>query len=50
MSGMAIIFQKELKAYFDSAIAYIFAIVFLLLTCGIFMNDFFLVAIADMDA
>jgi ABC-type transport system involved in multi-copper enzyme maturation permease subunit len=45
-----IIFQRELRAYFDSSIAYIFAIVFLLLTCGIFMNDFFLVSVADMGA
>jgi ABC-2 type transport system permease protein len=45
-----VIFQRELQAYFNSSIAYIFAIVFLLLTCGIFMNDFFLVSAADMGA
>ena len=45
-----VIFQRELRAYFNSSIAYIFAIVFLLLTCGIFMNDFFLVSVADMQA
>ncbi len=45
-----VIFQRELQAYFNSSIAYIFAIVFLLLTCGIFMNDFFLVSVADMEA
>lgn len=44
-----VIFKRELSAYFDSPIAYIFAIVFLLLTCGIFMNDFFLISRADMD-
>lgn len=45
-----VIFERELKAYFNSAIAYIFAVVFLLLTCGIYMNEFFLVSRADMDA
>jgi ABC-2 type transport system permease protein len=44
------IFERELKAYFNSSIAYIFAVVFLLLTCGMFMNDFFLESVADMGA
>ncbi len=50
MKRAIVIFQRELKAYFDSSIAYIFSIVFLLLTCSIYMNDFFLVSTADMDA
>jgi len=50
MRAVAIIFERELKAYFTSPIAYIFSIVFLLLTCGIFMNDFFLISVAEMDA
>lgn len=50
MRGGLIIFDRELKAYFNSSIAYIFAIVFLVLTCGMFMNDFFLASVADMGA
>lgn len=50
MRVCVLVFERELKAYFNSAIAYIFAIVFLLLTCGIYMNDFFLVSTADMSA
>lgn len=50
MRMLTVIFERELKAYFSSSIAYIFAIVFLLLTCGIYMNDFFLASVADMDA
>jgi ABC-type transport system involved in multi-copper enzyme maturation permease subunit len=37
-----------MKAYFDSPIAYIFTAVFLLLTCSMFMNSFFLESVADM--
>jgi len=50
MRTFLIIFEREIKAYFDSAIAYIFAIVFLMITCGIFINDFFLVSVAEMDS
>lgn len=50
MTPGTVVFRRELKAYFESPIAYVFSIVFLLLTCGIFMNDFFLVSVAEMDA
>jgi len=50
MKTVRVIFARELEAYFDSAIAYIFAVVFLVLTCGIFMNEFFLTSVAEMDA
>lgn len=50
MKAGLFIFERELKAYFNSSIAYIFAVVFLLLTCGMFMNDFFLASVADMGA
>jgi ABC-type transport system involved in multi-copper enzyme maturation permease subunit len=48
MRGILVIFERELKAYFNSPIAYIFSAVFLLLTCSMFMNDFFLESVADM--
>ncbi len=50
MKTVGVVFRRELAAYFDSAIAYIFAVVFLVLTCGIFMNEFFLTSVAEMDA
>jgi ABC-2 type transport system permease protein len=49
MKSIWIIFKRETAATFDSPIAYIFSIVFLLLTCGIFMNEFFLISFAEMD-
>lgn len=42
------VFRRELEAYFNAAIAYIFIIVFILLNGGLFMNQFFLVGLADM--
>lgn len=42
------IFLRELSAYFNSPIAYIFMVVFLLMTCSIFMTNFFILAQADM--
>ena len=42
------IFRRELGAYFNAAIAYIFIIVFVLLNGGLFMTQFFLYARADM--
>jgi ABC-type transport system involved in multi-copper enzyme maturation permease subunit len=50
MNGTRVIFKRECAAAFDSPIAYIFALVFLLLTCGIFMNQFFLTSLIQMDA
>ncbi|MFH0985977.1 MAG: Gldg family protein [Candidatus Omnitrophota bacterium] len=42
------IFKRENKAYFNSPIAYIFIIVFVLLANGLFMTQFFLMGRADM--
>ena len=42
------IFKRENKTYFNSAIAYIFIIVFVLLANGLFMTQFFIVGRADM--
>jgi ABC-2 type transport system permease protein len=43
-----VIAGRELAAYFDSAIAYVYTIAFALLANAIFMNDFFLVGRAEM--
>jgi ABC-type transport system involved in multi-copper enzyme maturation permease subunit len=48
MRNITIIFRRELGSYFDSPIAYIFLIVFLLLNAGWYMNSFFLAGAADM--
>jgi ABC-2 type transport system permease protein len=48
MSGGFTIFKRELASYFNSPIAYIFIIVFLTLTTGLYMMDFFLAGQADM--
>ncbi|MFW6135083.1 MAG: ABC transporter permease, partial [Elusimicrobiota bacterium] len=50
MRDIRIIIQREINAYFDSSIAYIFAIVFLITTCGLYMNDFFLKGIVEMKS
>jgi len=42
------IFKRELLAYFTSPIAYIFIIVFSLVTAFLFMSQFFLIGQADM--
>ena len=44
------VFVRELSAYFNSAIAYIFIIVFVMLSAGLFMTGFFLSGAADMRA
>ncbi len=49
-SNASVIFKKEWTAYFHSAIAYVFLIVFSLLTSGIFITQFFLSSRADMRA
>jgi len=49
-AGVRIVFARELEAYFDSPIAYIYATVFLVLSCTTFMNSFFLDAVVDMSA
>lgn len=47
-SNFLTIFRREISAYFNSAIAYIFIIVFVLLNGGLFMTQFFLYGRADM--
>ncbi len=47
-SNLRIILNRELAAYFNSPIAYIFMIIFTLLNGGLFMTQFFLVGRADM--
>ena len=48
MNGTATIFRREFAAYFNSPIAYIFIIAFLVLNGGLFMTSFFLQAAADL--
>lgn len=48
MRNTNVIFRREFASYFNSPIAYIFIIVFLLLTGLLFMLNFFLVGQADM--
>lgn len=51
MSGLShilTVFRRELSAYFNAAIAYIFIIVFILLNGGLYMTQFFLIGLADM--
>ena len=47
-SNLLIILNRELAAYFNSPIAYIFMIIFTLLNGGLFMTQFFLVGRVDM--
>jgi ABC-type uncharacterized transport system involved in gliding motility auxiliary subunit len=49
-SKLLVILNRELAAYFNSPIAYIFMIIFTLLNGGLFMTQFFLVGRADMRA
>ena len=49
-SNLRIILDRELAAYFNSAIAYIFMIIFALLNGGLFMTQFFLMGRVDMKA
>jgi len=42
------IFIRELMSYFNSPIAYIFIVVFVMMTGGLFMTNFFLIGNADM--
>ena len=48
MKQLYTIFKREFAAYFNSPIAYIYIIVFLLITSGLFMATFFLLERADM--
>lgn len=48
MRSLGTIFRKEFATYFISPIAYIFIIVFLVMSCGIFMTNFFIMQRAEM--
>ena len=48
MRNLGTIFRWELGSYYRSAIGYIFMIVFLLLSVGLFMTPFFTLLVADM--
>ena len=50
VAGTRVIAGRELGAYFDSPIAYIYVAVFLVLSCAVFMNSFFLESVVDMSA
>ena len=48
MRNIVIIFQKEFKSYFNSPIAYIFIITFILFSSWLFFRTFFLIGQAHM--
>ena len=48
MNDTLTIFRREMSAYFNAAIAYIFIIVFILLNGGLYMTQFFIIGFADM--
>jgi ABC-2 type transport system permease protein len=48
LHDVGVIFRREMSAYFHSPIAYIFIIVFLVLTTLFYTNGFFLAGVADM--
>ncbi len=48
MVNLITIFRRETAAYFNSAIAYIFIIVFVLINGGLYMTQFFILNRADM--
>lgn len=50
VSGAWVVTARELGSYFDSPIAYIYAAVFIVLSCTTFMNSFFLESVVDMSA
>src|SRR5919108_3962216 len=50
MRNLWTILRRELAAYYESAIGYIFMIVFLILSVGLFITPFFTVLSADMRA
>ncbi len=49
-AGWWVILRREMGAYFNSPIAYIFLFVFLALTGSLFMSQVFLVGLADLRA
>jgi ABC-2 type transport system permease protein len=50
VSGVRIVARRELGAYFDSAIAYVYTIGFVVLANSVFMQEFFLTGTADMTS
>ncbi len=48
MKGLGAIFKREIMAYFNAPLAYVFAVVFLLVANGLFMTTFFLAGLCDM--
>ncbi len=48
MGAVLTVFKREIAAYFNVAIAYIFIIVFVLLNGGLFMTQFFIIGLSDM--
>jgi len=48
MRGVGTILARELRGYFNSVIAYIYIVVFLLVSCGLFMTTFFLQGLVEM--
>lgn len=50
LTGVSLIAARELGAYFDSSIAYVYTIAFAVLTSSIFMNEFFLTGNVDMTS
>ena len=48
--NILIILNREIAAYFNSSIAYIFMVIFMILNSGLFMTQFFLVGRVDMRA
>lgn len=48
LAGMRTVAARELGAYFDSSIAYVYTIAFVVLSNSIFMNEFFLSGTVEM--
>ncbi|MFG0318629.1 MAG: ABC transporter permease [Planctomycetota bacterium JB042] len=48
LSGIRVIAGREIAQYFDSKIAYVYTIAFVVLANSIFMNEFFLTGLVDM--
>jgi ABC-2 type transport system permease protein len=48
LRGTLVVYRRELAAVFDSSVAYVYLIGALLLSCALFMNEFFLTARLDM--
>jgi ABC-2 type transport system permease protein len=48
LRGASLVAKREVASYFDSAIAYVYGIGFVVLANSIFMNEFFLTGTVDM--